>query len=172
MADSHSTQDGLTKALTSISERASLLVREEIELAKAEVKQQATVFGRGAGVAIAFAVFAVFGLIFLLEALAWLISDLFFADDIWVGFLIVAILLFVLAGVSAFIANKWLRSNPTPTMAIGEATKIKETVISGGEALVNPDKPTHVAGSTPVAPVPPSASPSQAAQKTASEVKK
>ena len=167
MADLNSPQDGLTKAIASISERASLLVREEIELAKAEVKQQATTFGRGAGVAIAFAVFAVFGLIFLLEALAWVIADIFFPDDIWVGFLIVAVLLFALAGVSAFIANKWLRANPKPTMAIGEATKIKETVISGGEALANPDKPTHVAGSTPVAPVSP-----QAVQKTASEVKK
>lgn len=130
MADPKSQQDGLTRAIASVSERASLLVREEIELAKAEVKQKVDTLSRGAGVAVAFAVFAIFGLFFLLEALAWLLSKLLFGgDNYWGGFLVVAAMLFVLAGVSAFLANKWLRAKPAPTMATEEAKLIRDTVV-------------------------------------------
>ena len=130
MANSNATQDGLTKAITSVSERASLLVREEIELAKAEVKQKVSTLSRGAGVAIAFAVFAIFGVVFLLQALAWLLWKLIFSgDDYWGGFLIVAGLLFAMAAISAFLANKWLRAKPSPTMATEEAKLIRDTVV-------------------------------------------
>lgn len=134
MADPKAQQDGLTRAIASVSERASLLVREEIELAKAEVKQKVDTLSRGAGVAVAFAVFAVFGLFFLLEAVAWLLSKLVFGDDnYWGGFLIVAVMLFVLAGVSAFLANKWLRAKPAPTMATEEAKLIRDTVVQAAK---------------------------------------
>lgn len=134
MADPKAQQDGLTRAIASVSERASLLVREEIELAKAEVKQKVDTLSRGAGVAVAFAVFAVFGLFFLLEAVAWLLSKLVFGDDnYWGGFLIVAVMLFVLAGISAFLANKWLRAKPAPTMATEEAKLIRDTVVQAAK---------------------------------------
>lgn len=144
MASPNSTQDGLTKAITSVSERASLLVREEIELAKAEVRQKVSTLSRGAGVAVAFAVFAIFGVVFLLQALAWLLWKVIFSgDDYWGGFLIVAGLLFAMAGLSAFLANKWLRAKPAPTMATEEAKLIRDTVVQAA----NPDASSAAASS-------------------------
>ena len=63
----------IAAAVQEISERASLLVREEIELAKAEVAEKVNKLVRGAVVGIAAGVFAVFGLSILLEGIAWLI---------------------------------------------------------------------------------------------------
>ena len=49
----------------------ALLVREEIELAKAEMTQKATSIARGAAAVAAGAVFGVFAVIFVLETIAW-----------------------------------------------------------------------------------------------------
>jgi uncharacterized membrane protein YqjE len=113
-----------------ISEKASLLVREEIELAKAEVTRKATSLGKGAAVATAAGVFAFFGLIFFLHFLAWFSIWLFDFDDVFWGYLIVTALLFVLAGIAGLIGLRWIKkgSPPTPDMAIEEAKLIKETV--------------------------------------------
>ena len=48
----------LGEIVTEVSEKASLLVREEIELAKAEVTDKVTKLGKGAVVAVAAGVFA------------------------------------------------------------------------------------------------------------------
>ena len=113
-----------------ISEKASLLVREEIELAKAEVTQKATRLGKGAAVAAGAGLFAFFGLIFLLHTLAWFLNWLFDFDDIFWGFLIVTGILFLLAAIAGMIGLRWIKkgSPPTPDMAIAEAKAIKETV--------------------------------------------
>jgi uncharacterized membrane protein YqjE len=112
-----------------ISEKASLLVREEIELAKAEVTQKARTLGKGVAVASVAGVFAILGLIFLLHTLSWFFVWLIGADIFW-GFLITTGILFVLAGVAAMIGLRWIKrgSPPTPDMAIDEAKRIKETV--------------------------------------------
>ena len=114
-----------------ISEKASLLVREEIELAKAEVTQKVTRIGKGAAVASAAGVFAVLGLIFLLHTLAWFLAWLLDTDPYW-GFLIVTAALFVMSGISAAVGVRWIKrgSPPTPDMAIEEAKAIRETVSS------------------------------------------
>jgi uncharacterized membrane protein YqjE len=119
----------IAAAVQEISERASLLVREEIELAKAEVSEKVNKLVRGAVVGTAAGIFAVFGLVILLEGLAWLLFALFF-DDVYWGFLIVAGGLFVLAGLSAWLAIRWFKGGapPTPDMAIDEAQRIKETL--------------------------------------------
>ncbi len=121
----------LGHTVTEISEKASLLVREEIELAKAEVGQKVKVLGKGAAVAAAAGVFAVLGLIFLLHALSWFFYWLWF-DDIFWGYLITTVLLFALAAIAGFLGLRWIKkgSPPTPAMAIDEAKRIKETVSS------------------------------------------
>ena len=115
-----------------ISEKASLLVREEIALAKAEVTQKATKLGKGAAVAAVAGVFGLFGLIFLLHTLAWLFAWLIGADVIHImwGFAIVTAILFVLAAIAGLIGMRWIKkgSPPTPDMAIEEAKAIRETV--------------------------------------------
>jgi uncharacterized membrane protein len=122
----------LGELVQDISERASLLVREEIELAKAEVTDKITKLVKGAVVGIAAGLFVVVGLLFLLHGFAWLAwyalpvnNNAFF----W-GFFLVAGVLFVLGGVAGFLAAKFLKSGqpPVPAMAIDEAQRIKETV--------------------------------------------
>jgi uncharacterized membrane protein YqjE len=115
-----------------ISEKASTLVREEIELAKAEVRQKATRLGKGAAVAAVAGVLASLGLIFLLHTLSWFFFWVFGFDNVFWGFLITTVLLFVLAGIAGMIGLRWIKkgSPPTPDMAIDEAKRIKETVSS------------------------------------------
>jgi Putative Actinobacterial Holin-X, holin superfamily III len=109
----------------------SVLVREEIELAKAEVSQKARSIGMGAVAVGAGAVFGVFALIFGLEAVAWGLNDVFVdgAGELWIGFLIVFGVLALLAlAVFLFAWRKLRVCAPTPDMAIVEAKKIRETV--------------------------------------------
>jgi uncharacterized membrane protein YqjE len=119
----------IAAAVQEISERASLLVREEIELAKAEIAEKVTKLVRGAVVGTAAGVFAVFGLTILLHGFAWLLFSLFF-DDVYWGFFIVAGVLFLLAGLSALLAIRWFTGGapPTPDMAIDEAQRIRKTL--------------------------------------------
>jgi len=74
----------------------------------------------------------------LLNALAWLIWELIEGDvnSPWLGFLIVAVVLFLLGGLSAFVAARLVKrgSPPTPQMAIEEGRLIKETVTSSHPA--------------------------------------
>ncbi len=71
-----------------VSERVSTLVREEIELAKAEVTEKVTFLLRGSAVGVAAGVFAFLGLILLMHSIAWLLNDLFFGDNFWLGILV------------------------------------------------------------------------------------
>ena len=81
-----------------VSERVSFLVREEVELAKAEVTEKATALLKGSVVGIAAGVFALLGLAMIMHAFAWLLNDLFFGDTIWLGFLVEAVMWFIVAG--------------------------------------------------------------------------
>ena len=115
--------------VSEISEKASLLVREEIELAKAEVTRKATSLGKGAAVAAAAGVFALVGFLFFLHFLAWILAEEVF-HTAWAGYLTVAILFFILAGIAGLIGMRWIKkgSPPTPDMAIQEAKLIRDTV--------------------------------------------
>ncbi len=121
----------LAKTITEVSERASLLVREEIELAKAEVFEKLHNLLRGAVVGLVAGIFAVVALLYLLSGFAWLISvELFPRGKYYAGFFVVALLLVILGAVLGFLAAKWLKAAapPTPTMAIDEARKIRASV--------------------------------------------
>ena len=114
----------LGEIVTEVSEKASLLVREEIELAKAEVTDKVTKLGRGAVIAVAAGVFAVFGIAMFFHGLAWFLDDVFnWEDNIWAGFAVVTVLLFLLALLAAFIAYRLFKKGapPTPDLAIQEA---------------------------------------------------
>ena len=109
-----------------------MLVREEIELAKTEIQEKVSKIGKGAAIGAAAGVFAIFGLSILLEGFAWLA---FWAlpvanDQIFWGFFLVAVVLFILGGVAGFFAARLFRGGapPTPDLAIEEAQRIRETV--------------------------------------------
>lgn len=120
----------LAEAVTQVSERASLLVREEIELAKAEMAVKARKLAVGAVVGVVAGVFFLTGLFFLLESAAWGAYLFYGGTSYWAGFLIVAIVLFAVGALAGFLAYRAMRkgSPPAPTMAIDEARKIRETV--------------------------------------------
>ena len=116
-----------------VSERVSYLVREEIELAKAEVTEKATSLVKGSVVGIAAGVFVLLGLAMLMHSIAWLLNDLFFGDTVWLGFLVEAVMWFLVAGVAGFFAYKAVKAGapPVPAMAIEEGKEIRETLQTG-----------------------------------------
>ena len=121
-------EKSLGEIVSEVSEKGALLVREEIELAKAEIVEKAKTLARGAGVGAAAAVFLSFAAIMLLHTLAWFLVDLFDLT-IWVGFGIVTLLLIALGVVAGLLARKWLGTGaPTPNMAIQEAKTTRQTL--------------------------------------------
>jgi drug/metabolite transporter (DMT)-like permease len=122
----------VTELVFDVSERVSVLVREEIALAKAEISEKVSSILRGGAVGIAAGIFAFLGLILLMHAIAWLIDDLFFEGSIWVGFAIEAGVFFLVAGLAGYLAFKALKkgSPPVPAMAIEEGKRIRQTLES------------------------------------------
>ena len=127
------TTQNIADAIQEVSDRASMLVREEIELAKAEVTTKVTKLLKGAVVGIAAGIFVVFALIYLLNGFAWLTWYELFPDQqyFW-GFFVVAAVLLLLGALAGYIAARAFKSAspPTPQLAIDEAKLIKETVQS------------------------------------------
>jgi uncharacterized membrane protein YqjE len=129
--DDPNTSPQVAAAIQEISERAATLVREEIELAKAEVSEKVNKLIKAAVVGTAAGIFAIFGLAVVLHGFAWLLYELVFpANAIYWGFFVVAGALFVLAGLAAYLAARWFKGGapPTPEMAIDEAQRIRETL--------------------------------------------
>jgi hypothetical protein len=137
----------IAAAVAEVSERATLLIREEIELAKAEVAEKATKLLKGAVVGIAAGVFVITALFFVLIGCAYLLYyELPIGNELtyfW-GFFAMALILLVLGALAGFLAAKALKagSPPVPSMAIDEARKIRETV----SAPPTPEKKEQVDG--------------------------
>jgi uncharacterized membrane protein YqjE len=118
---------GLGEIVADVSEKASLLVRQEIELAKAEVSEKVSKLAKGAAVGAAAGVFLVFGVTMLFHTLAWFLFDIFNFSAIWIGFAIVTGLLFLLAALAGLLAARLFKKGapPTPDLAIEEAKKTR-----------------------------------------------
>ncbi|MGI8715438.1 MAG: phage holin family protein, partial [Solirubrobacteraceae bacterium] len=119
-------------AVTEVSAKMSVLVREEIELAKAEMVTKVSSIARGAAALAVGAVFGVFALVFVLLTIAWGLEAIL--NNIWLGFAIVMVVLLLLtAGAFLFAWRKLKVGAPKPQMAIDEAKKIRATIKPGGE---------------------------------------
>jgi protein-S-isoprenylcysteine O-methyltransferase Ste14 len=119
----------LGEIVNDVTAKASLLVKEEIELAKAEITTKAKRLGVGAGLIAVAGVFMVFFLIFFLHMLALGLAD-WTGLKPWVGYAMVCILLLIGAGILAFVAMRMFKkgSPPVPTMAIDEAKKTRAAI--------------------------------------------
>jgi hypothetical protein len=119
----------LGKAIQEVSEKAALLVHEEIELAKAEVLTKLKSLARGAAIGAAAGVFILAGLVYFLHFVALALADLLGANP-WVGYLILSGTLFIVAALAGFVAARLFKKGtpPTPQMAIEEAQLIKQTI--------------------------------------------
>jgi len=115
----------LGEIVQDVSEKASLLVRQEIELAKAEVTDKVGKLGKGAAVAAAAGVFLIFALVMFLFFGAYILNDLFgwTGEDVWGGFLVVFVVLILLAAIAGLLAYRFFKRGapPVPEMAIEEA---------------------------------------------------
>jgi uncharacterized membrane protein YqjE len=120
------------ESVQEVTERLSVLFREEIELAKAEMEVKAKSLARGAAIGAAAGVFVVTALFIFLFGIAFAWYDYVFDHLVW-GFMITTLLLLLLAGLAGWAASKLFKKGapPTPNMAIDEAKLIRETVQSG-----------------------------------------
>ena len=120
-------EKSLGEVVQEVSEKASLLVREEIELAKAEILGKAKTLGKGAAVGAAAGVFLLLALLYFLHALAYFFQDLL-DTEVWIGYLMVVGVLVLFGAIAGLLAKKWLSSGPpTPDLAIQEAKLTRQT---------------------------------------------
>jgi hypothetical protein len=125
-----SAEKSVGEIVSEVSEKASQLVREEIELAKAEVTSKVAKLGRGIGVGLAAGIFLGFAFSLFFHAVAWFFADLYDngTTGIWEGFLTSFAILVLLAGLAGYLAFRWIKggSPPTPDLAIEEAKRTRE----------------------------------------------
>jgi hypothetical protein len=122
----------IASAIQEITEKAQVLVKDEIELAKAEVQVKAKALGKGAAIGAAAGGFVIAALLMLLHGLAWLAWYALPVNEnsfFW-GFFFVAGIFLVLAAIAGFLASRFFKKGapPTPQMAIDEGKRIQQTV--------------------------------------------
>ena len=130
MADQQPSE--MARAVQDVTERAQLIFREEIELAKAEMTDKVKKLIKGAIFGIVAGVFAAFALIYLLHSLSWGLWDIFYdgGDNFWLGFLITGVLILLLGAIAGLVAMRLIKrgSPPKPELALEEAQLIKGTL--------------------------------------------
>jgi uncharacterized membrane protein YqjE len=127
LPDNTQQQDNIAAALAEVSDKLTALVKDEIELAKAEMAEKAKSLAFGGIAVAAGGVFGFFGLVWVMFTASWALNDAI--GDLWAGFLIMTGVLFVLAVLVFLFAWRKLKVGaPKPTMAIDEANKIRATL--------------------------------------------
>jgi uncharacterized membrane protein YqjE len=134
MSENGSTAEkSLGDVVNDVSTKASLLVREEIELAKTEMAEKAKSLARGSAVAVIAGIMLVFGLIYFFAAVAWFLNDIFGTvnSSPWLGFIIVFGFLFIIAAIAGLIGVRWIKRGapPTPDLAIEEAKRTRAEIL-------------------------------------------
>ena len=122
---------GLGAAAKLVSERASSIVRLEIQLALAELKKKVAALGVGIGLAFAAVAIALYGIGFLFATIAAGLAEFM---PVWLALLIVAVGLLLVAGVLAFLALRSIQRGtpPVPQQAIDEAKLTTQALKSNG----------------------------------------
>ncbi|WP_130012596.1 phage holin family protein [Serinicoccus sediminis] len=116
----------LGQLVSDVTLDVSQIMRGEIELAKAEIKQDVTHAGKGAGMFAGAALFGLYGLGLLFLGLAGVLAIWL---PWWASLLIVAAVLFVVAGILALVGKGQVtKVNGKPEKAIREGKETVETV--------------------------------------------
>jgi uncharacterized membrane protein YqjE len=123
-------EKSLGEIVNEVTDKATLLVREEIELAKAEMTQKLTRIAKGAAFGAMAGVFILFMLIYFFEGLSWFWDDLFNFNAAWPGFAITTGLLLLLGLIAGLLAVRFFKKGTpaTPELAIQEAKKTREVL--------------------------------------------
>jgi uncharacterized membrane protein YqjE len=111
-----------------VSQGTSSLIREEFELAKAEVTEKVGKLLRGSVVGAAAGAFAFLALILIMEGIAWLLNEEVFDGKTWPGFFIEAAVFLLVAAAAGYFAYRSVQAGapPLPDQAIEEAKLTKE----------------------------------------------
>ncbi len=156
MSDQPHPTSELGRAVQDVAEKAQILVREEIELAKAEMSEKVSKLVKGAVIGAVAGVFLLGALLFLLHSAAWGLWGLMSDGDgemIWLGFAVLALVLIVLGAIAGLIAMRLVKRGtpPTPQMAIEEAQLIKQTVTNPHPATLRAE-PVAATPASPASP--------------------
>jgi hypothetical protein len=136
----HGTENGgLGAAAKQVAEHASSLARLELELAKLEIGRKIAALGIGIGLGLGAALFGLFGIGFLLAAVAAALAT---AISTWLALLLVGAGLFLLAGVLGVVALRLIKRGtpPVPEQAIREA-KLTQTALKSEPGRVEDRTP-------------------------------
>jgi uncharacterized membrane protein YqjE len=119
-----------------VAEKSSSLVREEIQLAKAEISEKVGQILRGSVVGLAAGIFAFLALILVMEGIAWLLAEEVFDGNAWPGFFVEAAAFLLIAAAAGFIAYRAVQAGapPVPEQAIEEAKLTKATLEASRKA--------------------------------------
>jgi hypothetical protein len=128
-----------------IADDVKLLVRDEIALAKAELIPAAKNGGIGAGLFGAAGYFAICALSVLYFALAFGLAAAF-GWSTWLGFLVVGIALFVLAGICGGIGFMLVKKVKPPERAIAQANQTVTEVKAAAQHALAAAKAPQIEG--------------------------
>ena len=122
---------GLGATVKSVSERASSLVRLELELAALELKRKVSSLADGIGLALTAAVLLVFAIGFGLATIAAGIAT---AVAWWIALLIVTVGIVLVAGLLGLLGLRSIKKGtpPVPEQAIKEAKLTSEALKGNG----------------------------------------
>lgn len=122
-------EKSLGEIVGDVSQKATMLVREEIALAKAEITQKLGRLTRGAIFFAGALAMVIYFSIFFFLFLALGLNDWFNLKP-WVGFAIVALAFLIVTGVLALLGVRAVRRGtpPTPQLAIEEARKTRAAI--------------------------------------------
>ena len=111
----------IAELVRDLSQQSSTLVRQEIELARAELTQKGKTAGIGAGMFGAAGLFGFFAFAALTAAIIAALSLIF--DDVWPAALIVAAVYGVIAGVFALLGRNKVREATPPVERTPESIR-------------------------------------------------
>ncbi|HYN30054.1 MAG TPA: phage holin family protein [Dermatophilaceae bacterium] len=125
------------------------IVRSNVALAKAEVTGGAKIMGKGVGMLAAAGVLGLIGFVFLLHTAARAIA---LALPLWAGYLIVAVVVLIVAGILGLLGKKSLdKAQPSPNRAIAESKQTLAVIKPAGKGHA-PDVGSASAATVPDVP--------------------
>jgi hypothetical protein len=118
-----------------VAEQTTILVRDEIELARTEITEKISTLARSSVVAVAAGLFAFLAFLLLMHAFALGLNSLFFEGEPWAGYLVEAVIFIAVAIGAGLFAKKSFEETgpPVPTEAIEQAEKARAVLVPGEE---------------------------------------
>jgi uncharacterized membrane protein YqjE len=114
------TEPSLGELVGQLSEQSSRLIRDEMALAKTELQASVKHAGLGAGLFGGAGLFALLGVITLVGSA---VAALSLVVDVWLAALVVAVVLFVIAGIAGLVGKKQVGQAGPPERTIENVKK-------------------------------------------------